>query len=202
LLFLTNVIYYLRPGRVQGEFGRGRLITLDLREQVAWQQGRTPSQEKTMGSRTAYQVGACSFFEQLERRLLLSTISGHIATDTLLEDTTEPYVLDGNLYVDPGATLSLLPGVTLRTENSSWDIFVQGRLEATDAVIDLAYYHFDDSTAFSDIHKLSTGSVRARLPTASPASDTVQPHRPPAAPSAGARGGVSGKAKLICPPRT
>ncbi|MHC4717048.1 MAG: hypothetical protein ACYS5V_08775, partial [Planctomycetota bacterium] len=50
-------------------------------------------------------------FEPLERRLLLDSVSGHITEDTLWDNTSEPYVLAGSLYVDPGVTLTLAPGV-------------------------------------------------------------------------------------------
>ena len=68
-------------------------------------------------------------------------VSGHIIADTVWDDTSEPYVLNGNLYVDPGATLTLASDVTLRTTNYNYDIYVDGRLACTNAALELLYYY-------------------------------------------------------------
>jgi len=64
-------------------------------------------------------------------------VGGHIAVNTVWDNTAIPYVLEGDLYIDPGVTLTLAAGVELRSDDSSYDIFVDGRLEATDATVGL-----------------------------------------------------------------
>jgi len=70
-------------------------------------------------------------------------VSGHITEDTVWDNTSEAYVLDGALYVDAGATLTLSPGVTLRAYSQN-DILIDGCLEATGATIELpnSYWHW------------------------------------------------------------
>ena len=77
------------------------------------------------------------FFEQFERRILLANVSGHITSDTLWNDTSAPYKLIADLTIDAGATLTLGPGVVLRTDNYTYDIAVDGRLVGTNATIEL-----------------------------------------------------------------
>jgi len=76
-------------------------------------------------------------FEPLEPRLLLSDVGGHITTDTVWNNTAEPYRLTQPLFVDPGVTLTLAPGVTLRSDAYYNDLYVDGRLESTGATLEL-----------------------------------------------------------------
>jgi hypothetical protein len=69
-------------------------------------------------------------FEPLEPRLLLSSVSGHISVDTLWNDTSEPYVLTGDLYVDAGASLTLAPGITFEDGSDGPWVHVYGTLAA------------------------------------------------------------------------
>jgi RHS repeat-associated protein len=79
------------------------------------------------------------WFEPLEPRLLLTNVSGHITTDTVWDNTAEPYVLVGNLYIDAGVTLTLAPEVLLRSNSYDRHVLVDGRLEGNGATIDLLY---------------------------------------------------------------
>ncbi|MHB1034769.1 MAG: hypothetical protein ACYC35_09450 [Pirellulales bacterium] len=42
----------------------------------------------------------------------MSSVSGHITTDTIWNDVADPYRLTGDLFVDPGVSLTIMPGVT------------------------------------------------------------------------------------------
>lgn len=64
-------------------------------------------------------------------------VSGHISKNTLWFITKDVYQLTGNLYIDPGVTLTLATGVTVRSDNYNLDIIVDGRLEANGATIEL-----------------------------------------------------------------
>ncbi len=46
--------------------------------------------------------------EPLEPRWMLTDVSGHITSDTVWDDTSEPCNLTGHLYVDDGVTLDVL----------------------------------------------------------------------------------------------
>ncbi|MFO7902956.1 MAG: hypothetical protein R6U98_09865, partial [Pirellulaceae bacterium] len=71
--------------------------------------------------------------EPLEQRRVLSSWSGHLTQDTLWDDTTEPYVLAGDLYVDSDVTLTIAPDVQVETNNNSHEILVDGDLDASQA---------------------------------------------------------------------
>jgi hypothetical protein len=69
--------------------------------------------------------------ESLEPRYLLSNWNGHITEDTIWNNTADPYVIVGDLFIDPGKTLSILPGVNVQDNNSSQGLRVNGTLSAS-----------------------------------------------------------------------
>lgn len=88
---------------------------------------------------------------------MLTNVSGHITENTLWDNTSEPYQLVGNLFVDNGATLTLAPGVELRSDLGGYDIYVDGRLEGTDALVGLQGYHYKNN--YSDLYVRSGGEL-------------------------------------------
>lgn len=73
--------------------------------------------------------------ESLEERIMLTNdVGGNISTDTTWADTTADYRLISDLTVDFGATLTILPGVTVRTDggfnDQNDDLFVEGAISA------------------------------------------------------------------------
>lgn len=65
-------------------------------------------------------------------------VSGHITVDTIWDDTSAPYMIVGDVYVDAGVTLTISSGVevncTNRSSNSDdFGIFVDGILVEMDA---------------------------------------------------------------------
>ncbi|MBC8872194.1 MAG: tandem-95 repeat protein [Planctomycetes bacterium] len=71
--------------------------------------------------------------EPLESRFLLTEFSGHIVDHAIWDNGVEPYVLSGDLFIDPGASLTIVRGVEVRTVNRDHDIFIDGHLEANGA---------------------------------------------------------------------
>jgi len=77
-------------------------------------------------------------FEPLEERQMLTSVSGHITTNTVWNDTSEPYVLTGDLTVDVDVTLTIGPGVDVQSQRYSYDDYiydfnVAGTVDATNA---------------------------------------------------------------------
>ena len=66
--------------------------------------------------------------EPLEPRVLLSAWSGHIDTDTLWDNTSEPYEITGTLYVDAGVVLTIGAGVDV-TASGTKSFYVEGTLD-------------------------------------------------------------------------
>ena len=60
-------------------------------------------------------------FEPLEERQLLTSVTGNITTNTVWNDTSEPYVLTGNLTVNAGVTLTIEPGVEVQSQRYSYN---------------------------------------------------------------------------------
>jgi RHS repeat-associated protein len=58
----------------------------------------------------------------------------------IIDGAVGKYKLTEDLIVGSTGTLTLASGVTLRTDNDQYDIFVDGRLESNGATIDLWYY--------------------------------------------------------------
>ena len=80
--------------------------------------------------RARYLSGAASI-EQLERRQLLTDVSGPITSNTVWSITSEPYVVVDDVTVNTGVTLTIMPGVTVLSNHGWYDIFVDGTLDAT-----------------------------------------------------------------------
>ncbi|MGM0490221.1 MAG: hypothetical protein ACQESR_26135, partial [Planctomycetota bacterium] len=69
---------------------------------------------------------------------MLSNWSGYIAGDTVWDDTSEPYVIDGHLTVNPNASLTIAPGVEVSTQGygysgDGYELNVYGTLNAQEA---------------------------------------------------------------------
>lgn len=96
----------------------------------------TPQRSENPRSKRRKQGGDATPFarrlllEPLESRWLLTSISGAITTDTLWNNTAQEYVIVGNVTVNPGATLTIASGVTVRTQSSTRDIFIDGTVRA------------------------------------------------------------------------
>lgn len=71
---------------------------------------------------------------------MLANVGGHISSDTVWNETSEPYVLVEDLTIDAGATLTLGPGVTLRSNFHGLDINVDGTVVAQGANLELLHY--------------------------------------------------------------
>jgi hypothetical protein len=71
---------------------------------------------------------------------MLSSVSGHITTDTVWDDTTQPYTLTEDLYVDPGVTLTAMPGVQIASWNSNWDLIVDGSFEGSEVTFQGSHF--------------------------------------------------------------
>ena len=71
---------------------------------------------------------------------LRGTLDG-VRTLEVIDGVLGKYILTSSLTVASGATLSLVPGVTVRSESSA-DILVEGRLEGTGAAIELLYSYY------------------------------------------------------------
>ncbi len=76
--------------------------------------------------------------ESLEQRLLLTDVTASITTDTVWDNTSEPYILRNRIYVANGATLDIRPGVTVIESSAQNDLYVQngGHLIADGAILD------------------------------------------------------------------
>ena len=66
-------------------------------------------------------------------------VSGHITEDTIWEDTSGPYLLVGDLWVDAGVTLTISAGVTVQNTNSNYELMVYGTLTAHSATFEGNY---------------------------------------------------------------
>lgn len=76
--------------------------------------------------------------ELLEDRRMLSNWSGYITGDVVWDDTSEPYVIDGHLTVNPNASLTVAPGVEVETKGygysgAGYELTVHGTLNAQGA---------------------------------------------------------------------
>ena len=88
-------------------------------------------QPRLRGRRTRY-TATPAMIEQLEPRLLLTiNVSGNITSNTVWSDTTQPYLLVGDLTVSGGVTLTIQSGVEVRTDYSLNEITINGVLDAT-----------------------------------------------------------------------
>ncbi|UCG70023.1 MAG: right-handed parallel beta-helix repeat-containing protein [Thermoplasmata archaeon] len=56
-------------------------------------------------------------------------VSGHITSDTTWNASGNPYIVNGNVYVDEGINLSIEPGVEIKF-NGSYHFYVDGNLHA------------------------------------------------------------------------
>jgi len=87
--------------------------------------------------------------------ILAHDVSGVIDTDTVWDDTTQPYNLVGDVFVRSGATLRIDPGVTVTTAHTSYELFVGddaigGTLDADQADLAAEIYVSDNGTALID----------------------------------------------------
>ena len=111
--------------------------------------------------------------ETLEQRQLLTNVSGDIFVDTVWDNTSEPYVLTGDLFLVNGATLSIRPGVTVQQSSINNDIFVRenSQLHSSDATLDVDIIVGDNSpgivqltntttSRYIDLHDQANGSLR------------------------------------------
>ena len=74
-------------------------------------------------------------FELLEdRRMLAIDVEGHITSNTSWSVPGETYRMVGIVTVDPAVTLTIAPGVTVLSWNSTYDLDVEGTLNATGVV--------------------------------------------------------------------
>jgi len=63
-------------------------------------------------------------FEGLERRLVLTDVSGAILVDTTWTAANSPYVLTADVFVRQGHTLNVEPGVVIRSSASTNELYV------------------------------------------------------------------------------
>ncbi len=75
--------------------------------------------------------------ELLERRLLLTDVSGHVSQDTTWNNTSKAYRVTADLHVDYGATLTISAGVTVTSSDPANNIYVDGDLDAEGATFEL-----------------------------------------------------------------
>ncbi len=75
--------------------------------------------------------------EQLEGRCVPTTLHGTISADTALTDTSEPYLIDGNLTILAGVTLTVGPNVTLQIQQGM-QVIDNGTLTVTNAAAVIA----------------------------------------------------------------
>jgi hypothetical protein len=62
--------------------------------------------------------------EELERRLVLTDVTGAILVDTTWTTADSPYVLTGDVFVRQGHTLNVEPGVVIRSTTSANELVV------------------------------------------------------------------------------
>ena len=73
-------------------------------------------------------------------------IQGEVDSNKTLDsvDNLGNYRLSSHLTINNPAVLTLAPGVELSSHNTTFDIYVDGRMEAEDAIISLMYEYFND----------------------------------------------------------
>jgi hypothetical protein len=96
-----------------------------------------------------------------------TNVSGHITEDTTWDLSGSPYSVTGSLTIDSGVTLTLSPGVFIEVGGYDRKIVIDGRLEATDAVIRLFYMYLPQGTGSIEVRNggqlsVSGGTIMER----------------------------------------
>nr|WP_320190743.1 C25 family cysteine peptidase [uncultured Desulfobacter sp.] len=83
-------------------------------------------------------------------------VGGHIHSNTTWNDTSRPYTITSDLYIDNDAILTIEPGVQVRVQNSSIEISVSGVLIAKEV-------NFTDCGNMSNLKSLLTVQNGGRI---------------------------------------